>query len=137
MSLWLPCDLTTIYRLDTKWGIDLVSDVLLAQMTSNIFRYVRLRKNFINDFITTVCLSHEPATTYRPDTKWGQGLVSQVLQVQLTYNFVTLLDMLGWRKNFTNDIIMIFTWPSYNLQTRYKIRTRFKDAREKSTLWSI
>ena len=131
MSSWLPCDLTTIYRLDTKWGIDLVSDVLLAQMTSNIFRYVRLRKNFINDFITTVCLSHEP------DTKWGQGLVSQVLQVQLTYNFVTLLDMLGWRKNFTNDIIMIFTWPSYNLQTRYKIRTRFKDAREKSTLWSI
>ena len=32
--------------------------------------------------------------------------------------------MLGWHKIWIDDIIMVTTWPRYNLQIRYKTRTR-------------
>ena len=43
---WYKIQVNTIYRTDTKWGLELVSHVLLAQMTWNFVRYVRLTKQF-------------------------------------------------------------------------------------------
>ena len=57
-------------------------------------------------------LSREIGTIYRPDSKWGPDLASQVLQA-----LFTLPDVLGWQKNFINDVILNFTRPGWNLQT--------------------
>ena len=43
----------------------------------------------------------------------------------MQYWLQTLSDMLGWHKIWIDDFIMVTTWPRYNLQTRYKMRTRF------------
>ena len=39
-------------------------------------------------------------------------------------------DELGGEKNFINNVIMTVTQPGYNLQSRYKMRTR-------SGIWSL
>ena len=62
------------------------------------------------------------AIIYRPYIKWGPSLISQVLQELLPSNFVKYVE---WQKNSTNDIVMTVTWSGHNLQTRYKMRTRF------------
>ena len=56
-SLWLPRDLATIYVLVTKFGPDLVSQVLQTQLTSNMITLSDMlvrQKNFINGVIMTV-----------------------------------------------------------------------------------
>ena len=70
ISLWLSRDLATFYRNTIKWGPDLVSQLLHAQLTSNFVRYVRLTKNFINGNIMTVTW---------PISVYIQDLLSQVL----------------------------------------------------------
>ena len=75
--------------------------------------------------VTSSSQSRNLVAIYRLGTKWRPDLVSQVLHTQLTSKFVTLSDMLGSQRNFINYIIMIFTWPIYNLQTRYKMRISF------------
>ena len=56
-------------------------------------------------------LSREIGTIYRPDSKWGPDLASQVLQA-----LFTLPDVLGWQKNFINDVILNFTRPGWNFR---------------------
>ena len=43
-SLWLSCDLFTIYRADTKWWSDLVFQVLELILTSNFIRCISISK---------------------------------------------------------------------------------------------
>ena len=46
----------------------------------------------------------------------------------------TLLGMLGWKKNFINDVIVTGIWPGYNLQTRHKMRSIF-DISSYTSFW--
>ena len=71
--------------------------------------------------MTSSWLSHDLGTIYRPGTKWGLDLISQVLQALLSTNS----DMLDWQKKLIKDIIMNITWSDCSLQTWCKMRTWF------------
>ena len=87
--------------------------------------------------MTSSSLPLDLATTYRLDTKWRPDLVSQVLQAQLTINFVTLSDMLVQQKSFINDVIMTVAWSGCSLKTRHKMRIRFNISSSTSIYFSF
>ena len=57
----------------------------------------------------------------------------------------SLSDVLVWQNDYTEDVIVTVTWPGYNSQTKYKMRTRFSisgstdavDVRLRYMYWEI
>ena len=89
-SSWLWYHLGTIYRPDTKWGPYLISPVLQALLSSNFVRYVRLANYFNKNIIVTVTsFGYHLQTRYEMRTRFNE-------------------DMLDWKRNLINDIIMPF-----------------------------
>ena len=82
--------MATIYRPDTKWGPDLVSQVLHAPLPSNFFKYVGVTKDFISD---VMYLPGDFGTICRPCKKWGPELISQVAHTPLPSNCFIYVGM--------------------------------------------
>ena len=106
----LGCNWQTWNKMRNRYPI---SGSIATTLISNFVRYVTVTKKFTS--MTPSWQSHDLDTIYRPDRKWGPDFVSQVLYALLTS---TLSDMLGWHKIWIYDIIMVFTWLEYNIQTR-------------------
>lgn len=79
----------------------------------------RYRRSWL---MTSWLLSRSRREFNRPETKRGPDAQFQVRWLLLSSNFVRYIKMI---KNVINDVIMTITWPGYNLQTGYKMRTRF------------
>ena len=84
----------------------------------NFVRYVGV----IFEFIMSSLWSCGLITIYWPKRKSGPDFLSQVLYGVLTANFVrygrTTKELHSWT-------IMVVTWLGYNLQTKWKMRTKF------------
>lgn len=96
-SSWLSRKLSTIYRQDTKWGPDLMSQVLQVPQLSNFVG--------IEDMTQKVqgwC--HYDSRGLRPDTKWEPDLISLNSKCTATFSFFSNLE--PWNSNFINDIIV-------------------------------
>ena len=95
MTVILPdFNLQTRHKMRTRFGISSSTDT---------------NKRILS--MTWSWLSRDIATIYRPDSKWGPDLASQVLQALFTFP-----DVLGWQKNFINDV----TWLSRDLVEIYR-----------------
>ena len=90
-SWWCPQDLGTIYRPDTKWGLDSVSQVLLPVLTLNFVECFGNEKGITS--ITSSWMSRDFCSIYRPETKMGQGLIrASVIQLfSVNVNIMLLL----------------------------------------------
>lgn len=86
-SSWLLLDLAAMYRPNIKWGPDLLSHVLQAQLISNFVTLSDMlgwQKNFINGVIMTVTW---PSCNLQADTKLGPDLIFQALVVLLKWRY--------------------------------------------------
>ena len=99
-----------------KWEPDFVSEVLHWPLPSNSIRYVGVTKGF--HCICQVTLVQFAGQVQTEDSSW-------CLRFHIHYYLQTFFDMLGWQQNFTCDIFKVVTWLWYNLQTMYKMKTRY------------
>ena len=112
-----------VWRVGREWHHSLPPRYLKIHKLYEFGTYIRhtsWQKMTIDD---VNILLRDLGTFYRPETKLGTDSLSEVLLV--LYWSQTLSDMLGRWKNYTHDTIMAVTWLEYNLQTRWKMRTRF------------
>lgn len=119
----LSCNTRVFYRSETKRGPDALFQVPWLLLNLNFARYIGITKDYYK------WRHHDCRMTWLQLTGHIQnGDHIYYLRFSKHWYLQILSDMLYWQRNLTNGIISVFTtvkWSGYNVETRYKMRSRF------------
>ena len=118
-SAWLLCDLATIYKPDTKRGLNRHFMFCMHQYLQTLSGILGVTKGFHQwrHRVCQVTLVEITDQVQNEDQSW-------YLRFHVHHYLQTLLDMLRWQQNFISDIFMVLTWLWSNFWTMCKMRSR-------------